>query len=748
MVTPAGGAVSVRRSPLAGAARASLWVCAIALPACAGAAGGGTHSPPPIEADAGPAPVRALYELGAAPMPFGAIPWPDDSYLDADGHVSVRDLPSGATREYAAALTAAMVDLDGFGLRPTIYFRFDGALDPSSVPADAGATLGATASVFLIDVDTASPQAFERIAVDVQYVPDGFELRLRPALPRALNPGRRYAAVVTRALSGADGRPVQGAERFLRVRDPDVPLFDSRERAARTEYAPVLETLASHGLARDKIAALAVFHVQSVRTDLMDARDLVLKSPAPAPVLTDARSAVELDSVLGTPPQGALGLDHGGPHDHIGWMIQGHFSSPNLLSTRLSVHGAFERTAGGALRAKRQDDVPFTLWLPLGSPGNGPVPVVIVQHGLGGDRSDALPLANALAASGYAVIAIDAPFHGLRSGQGDNQNRFTGRPGADGFGDAPGDFVGERDVAGDLPEFHPFYYRDAVRQGVVDLMSLVYVLNSGDWSGLAKAAVPLAQLKLDATTLPLVGTDLGAEMGLMLASLEPRIGGLVLAFAGGLGVDGWFESPAQRPLAEGLLSRLGYDPLRLNDGDPAALLMSPDLDAWRTLSDRATPLAYAPTLSRLPANLLMLMARDDEVVHNRGTEVLAYALGAEAVGGAPAYVSDLATDTIRPGATLSGNFMADGGTVTRVLYVLDPSGHDALTRATGSQQYQHPIAVPPEALQQPKDIDNPIAATLTQIGFFLESLRACAASMPTPSQASCAASVEAPPATP
>ena len=51
---------------------------------------------------------------------------------------------------------------------------------------------------------------------------------------------------------------------------------------------------------------------------------------------------------------------------------------------------------------------------------DAPLPVVIVQHGLGRERSDALPMANALAGLGYATIAIDAPFHGSSAGTGDD----------------------------------------------------------------------------------------------------------------------------------------------------------------------------------------------------------------------------------------------------------------------------------------------------------------------------------------
>ena len=84
--------------------------------------------------DAGPPLVHARFALSKAPMRFGDIPWPDDAYWTI--RVASACAPSRATRrEYARALADAMRDLDGFGIRPTIYFRFDGELDPDSLPS-------------------------------------------------------------------------------------------------------------------------------------------------------------------------------------------------------------------------------------------------------------------------------------------------------------------------------------------------------------------------------------------------------------------------------------------------------------------------------------------------------------------------------------------------------------------------------------------------------------------------------------
>jgi dienelactone hydrolase len=694
---------------------------------------------PPQDQDAGPPPVRALYEPGPQPMPFGAVPWPDDAYLDDRGRVRVSDLPSQASEEYATALAEAMADLDGFGVRPTIYFSFDGALDPASFPATAEATLMPDASVFLVDADTSSPEAFERIALDVHYDAASRQLRLRPAFWRSLVPGRLYAAVVTRAVRSEDGRAVAASERFLSIRDAQAALAHPLDRIARARYSPVLETLADQGVPRKDVVALAVFRVQSVRSDLGDARTIVRQTPPGAPVVTEAIAAVDLDAVLGMPAAGTVGLDAGAPHEHIGWMVHGRFESPNFLSAQAGVHGVFERGGARELRVKSLQDVPFTLWLPRGLSSGGAMPVVIVQHGLARERGDALALANELASSGYAVVAADAPFHGLRSGQGDSAGRFTGEDVPDGFGDGPGDFEGRAETEGELVPLHPFYYRDAVRQGTVDLMQLVHVLQEGDWSALRDLSPELEQIELDGAGMGFVGIGLGADMGVLLSSVEPDLGAVVLGFPNGSTVDSWLHSPARASLLDALWTRLGIEPD--DRGDPAELLLLPDVDAWRALADRANSAAYAPALRRMPVNVLTLVARDDEVAHNSGTEALAHALNAVIVGGDAEYVPQLGTDTLRPGATLSANRDVEGGAVTRALYVLEPATHAALTHAQDSVNYRQPLVAPLSPLDRASTIDNPIDATLMQVAFFFESYRACRSATPA---ALCAASVMAP----
>jgi len=227
---------------------------------------------------------------------------------------------------------------------------------------------------------------------------------------------------------------------------------------------------------------------------------------------------------------------------------------------------------------------------------------------------------------------------------------------------------------------------------------------------------------------------------MILASYEPSVGAVVMAFAGGMTIDGWIDSPRTSGTSDALLTRLGHAPDTIDfaKDDPLAW---PDVDAWRTLSDRASALAHAPALQRLPRNFFLLMARDDESVHNRSSEALAYGLGAEIAGGDPNYVHELPVRSLESGETRSGNVQVEGDAITRLLYVLDPATHATLTLEHDQQTYLLPLARPFMPRQPPLAVDNPTSATLMQIAFYLESYRACHSATP---HAVCSGVVQAP----
>ncbi|HMI90993.1 MAG TPA: hypothetical protein VK509_06495, partial [Polyangiales bacterium] len=252
-------------------------------------------------------------------------------------------------------------------------------------------------------------------------------------------------------------------------------------------------------------------------------------------------------------------------------------------------------------------------------------------------------------------------------------------------------------------------------------------------------APELSGLRFDTAQVGYVGVGLGADVGAIVAPFEPEVSAFVLAFGAGTGVDGWFASPEQSALGDALLARLGRAGAVNDDADPPALW--PDVDVFRTLSDRASPFAYAGLLRRAPANALLLLARDDENVANEATEALAHALGAVVVGGEPRHELKLQAVPLNPGEPLSANFAAEGGDVTRALLIAEPATHRALMLAQDAQRFEHPVARPFEPLDAEISVANPIEALIAQIAFWFSSVRAC----PTANaKLPCAASLQAP----
>ncbi len=76
------------------------------------------------------------------------------------------------------------------------------------------------------------------------------------------------------------------------------------------------------------------------------------------------------------------------------------------------------RNATGVLRGfyHKTRTVPFIVIAPITPAPVGGYPVAIFMHGIGGQKEQALGLANTLCAAGYAVVAIDQAVHGLPSG--------------------------------------------------------------------------------------------------------------------------------------------------------------------------------------------------------------------------------------------------------------------------------------------------------------------------------------------
>jgi Pla-1/cef family extracellular lipase len=177
----------------------------------------------------------------------------------------------------------------------------------------------------------------------------------------------------------------------------------------------------------------------------------------------------------------------------------------------------------------------------LVKPDNG-WPVVILQHGLSGNKEQMLAITGALSVYGIASVAIDAPLHGSR-----------------GFDiDGDGNTEGAADIDGSLNTLDYINLstllagRDNFRQTITDILGLRLGLN---FVGAADAVGTPVDLMVDTSNVHYFGVSLGGIMGISAAAmantpLDPQVDGLFKIQTSSLSVPGLMlanfgiESPA------------------------------------------------------------------------------------------------------------------------------------------------------------------------------------------------------------
>ncbi|HZI11506.1 MAG TPA: hypothetical protein VE153_14080, partial [Myxococcus sp.] len=232
------------------------------------------------------------------------------------------------------------------------------------------------------------------------------QLQIVPEVP--LDEATQYAVVMTRGMRDERGRLVAptAAQALLRL---SAPLFENGKSTVaavpdataqqlepiRAAMKPLYDGLAAAGIARKDVNLAWAFTTQSTR------RVLEQLHAAPTQVPADPLYLIEETPTYIARMQAAQ-LNT----QHVGRAFVGAFASPFLLTDEQGVLGR---------AMPRIDRVPFTLFVPNGTAPTGGFPVVVFGHGLTGTRNDVLGVVNRFNEAGYAVVAIDAVFHGERN---------------------------------------------------------------------------------------------------------------------------------------------------------------------------------------------------------------------------------------------------------------------------------------------------------------------------------------------
>jgi hypothetical protein len=594
-------------------------------------------------------------------------PWPSDALLGADGHIAIAPpFPFAGDAAYQALLAESLSELDGFGTTTSVFF-------PVSAPVEIDD--GAAAQVIDLEGGDA-PLAFplfyrEATQQLVAMAPAGTVLRER----------HRYACIVDGGVHGAGGplRPSAAMTAALRA-----------ETAPAGAYALLAGQLAS---ATPPVATAFTTRavsdwVSAVRRDLETTppKALSTRTFEPGPDLDALFGGPVTTTRPGLPPAG--GVQHG----HVALVVEGTYASPNYLSATPGKLGLFD----DGPTVKSVDAVPFLLILPKDAAG--PVPVAIFQHGINGDRSTMLLVADDYAAHGYATFGIDIPWHGSRApGAVDKVYNIGGAPGADGIGDPRGfpvanffDFNGDPSVG--VAALDARVMRDNFRQATVELMQAVRLARGGDWSA-------AAGVSLDGSQLVYTAASFGSLLGANVMAVDPNVQGAVLAAAGGgLFIDLVGNSSTLGSALPSLFADVLDRGLDVSNPDQSPQRAQLSLALLQTVLESGDGLALAGQ-SPPDKSVLFLEAFNDEVVPNHATESLAAAWRA----------SQLTLADSPPTRVVSLPQVAPPveRTPLRALVQLAPACHSFFTTQTDSRTVEDggPPFVPRAT---PLPVDNPI----------------------------------------
>lgn len=416
------------------------------------------------------------------------------------------------------------------------------------------------------------------------YEAETHTLIARPLEP--LDERTRYAVVVTRRLRDARGAAVGSP-------------FEWVNHLAQTDELALLPEVLPAGLTLDDVAFAFCYTTQTVEQEWLALRDglyghgvqadLATAFPAEVDALSIARDRdrfpnlenpyiVHSETVQPIIEQ-VLKQFRGFRDDSrsyasitdaqkfVDYYVVGSYTSPQLWvedDGRGNPLGYFERHWPADLHSKpaaaRGEKVLFTLVVPrkeVSARGQGkPADLVILSHGYGGNRFDAINLGPYFAKAGLAVLSIDGPSHGLSISptQRELVRGIFEQYGVAPFGDAlvtdrasdrNGD--GTPDSGADFWSAYLFHTRDIVRQFALDYLQLVRIVRGFDgekrW-GIDVNGDGQPELAGDFDgdgvvdvggpgKVTFMGGSLGGIMSVVMSAVEPSVGTTVPIAAGG-----------------------------------------------------------------------------------------------------------------------------------------------------------------------------------------------------------------------
>lgn len=610
--------------------------------------------------DAAAAP-QASFDPGAGVLPFPndlLFSGSDDGTLNAPV-VAVTDTDGDGTPDAPAPSDPriALNQMDGFSTVAPIGIGTSTAVDPASL------AVGETVRVFEVESDpaTTAVTGFVRELGPQELVvaATASGIALLPTVPLA--PRTAHLVVVTTGVTGAaNGLPLAPTLQYGLTAGP-TPLTGTAAalEPVRQLTRAQLAVAGAQGIAPEDVAISFTFRTQSIREPLQAAADQVV-----------ARPLVLAPTGLTTAPLGAGGL----ADVWVGSLELPYYltaaTADDAASQQAAIDSTWDNAAGDPINptdfvpvATDTVTVPVVMTVPnAASPSGGRAPdggwpVTIFQHGIAGNRSQALTLADAMASAGRVLIAIDQPVHGVAPGDmtplapfaaqlaatdaqfGTTERTFdidlvdngTGAAGPDGTVDSSGTHFINLANLGNA--------RDNLREAAADLLTLSASLGGAVVAVPEVGQTPAAEagLPLNVADKSFLGHSLGGIVGTTMLSYDDSFTAASLAMPGGGIAQLVANSERLGPrLNGGLAAASGVDP---TDADALAAFSAGDLQTFlvaaQTVIDSGDPINHAAVLAAdggTPIHLIEVVG--DAVIPNEvataplsGTRPLARVLG-------------------------------------------------------------------------------------------------------------------------
>jgi len=375
----------------------------------------------------------------------GVLPFPNNLLLSGSEDLTLNPPVEDPTDfgDPSVALSA----LDGFSTVAPWSFSFDRPIDPDTVVAGSSVRLFEVQFAFgTVTVESINSELTPGVDYIAQAV-SPTSVAIVPTQPLQEMTG--YMAVVTNGITDQQGNAATPSQTYFLTKSTD-PLVDP----AGVSTEPLLDNASAGAL--EPIRQLVNAQETAAAGEGIDRDDIVLSftatTQAVTPVLSAMRSAAEPTSsqiaqvcaapgaCLSTADVLPAGASPGVADLYVGVVDLPYYlgvpsqTNPTAPLTDFwtAAPGAYvppfdglglnptstNVTVANPFPVKTADQkAPMLVTVPNASSGQvkpaAGWPVVIFQHGITGNRTQALALADAMAAIGYAVVSIDKPLHGL-----------------------------------------------------------------------------------------------------------------------------------------------------------------------------------------------------------------------------------------------------------------------------------------------------------------------------------------------